>query len=120
MRPSLLAIAFGAARALFGVALLAVPGRISRAWVGLDDAPALVMARGLGGRDLVLGAGTAVAAARRHDPALWLAAGVVADVIDGAATLAAGDRIPRRGRLQTLALVGAGALIGSWLVRAVD
>jgi hypothetical protein len=34
--------------------------------------------------------------------------------------VAAGDRIPRRGRLQTLALVGAGALIGGWLIRAVD
>jgi NaMN:DMB phosphoribosyltransferase len=120
MRPSLLATAFGGARALFGVAVLAAPGRITRSWVGTDDPPALVMARCLGGRDVALGAGTALAAARERDPVPWLVAGVVADVIDGAATVAAGDRIPRRGRLQTLALVGAGALIGGWLVRAVD
>jgi hypothetical protein len=120
MHPSLLAIAFGAARALFGVALLAVPRPITRAWVGLDDTPVLVTARGLAGRDLVLGAGTAVAAARHRDPAPWLAACVVADVVDGVATLAAGDRIPRRGRLQALAMVGAGVLTGSWLARAVD
>jgi hypothetical protein len=120
MPTTILATAFGAARALFGVALLALPGRITRAWVGTDDTPALVMARCLGGRDVVVGAGTALAAARNRDPRPWLAGGVVADVVDGVATLAAGDRIPRSGRLQTLALVGVGALIGCWLVRAVD
>jgi hypothetical protein len=120
MRTTILASGFGAARALFGVAVLAAPGRITRSWVGVDDPPALVMARCLGGRDVVLGAGTALAAARNRDPRPWVVGGVVADVIDGVATVAAGDRIPRRGRLQTLALVGAGALIGGWLVWAVD
>ena len=120
MRPTIFATAYGAARALFGVAVLAAPGRITRSWVGTDDAPSLVMARCLGGRDVVVGAGTALAAARHRDPRPWLVGGVVADVIDGVATLAAGDRIPPRGRLQTLALVGAGALVGGWLVRAVD
>jgi hypothetical protein len=120
MRTTILATAYGAARALFGVAVLAAPGRITRSWVGTDDTPALVMARCLGGRDVVVGAGTALAVARNRDPVPWLVGGVVADVIDGAATLAAGDRIPRRGRLQTLVLVGAGALVGGWLVRAVD
>ena len=36
MRPSSLAIAFGAGRALVGVALLAAPAPIARAWVGGD------------------------------------------------------------------------------------
>ena len=49
MRPSTLAIAFGAGRALVGVALLAAPAPIARGWVGAEDTPASVLARSLGG-----------------------------------------------------------------------
>jgi hypothetical protein len=119
MRPANLAATFGAGRALFGVTLLAAPGRITRAWVGTEGTPAVVMARCLGGRDIVVGTGTALAAARNGDPVPWLVGGVVADAIDGAATLAAGDRIPPHGRLGALALAGGGALAGAWLARAL-
>ena len=44
MRPSSLAIACSAGRALFAVAVLAVPGTVTRAWLGADDAPAAVLA----------------------------------------------------------------------------
>ena len=64
MRPSTLAIGFGAGRALVGVALLAAPAPIARAWVGADDTPTTVLARSLGARDLVIGAGLVLAAAR--------------------------------------------------------
>ena len=120
MRPSTLAIAFGAGRALVGIALLAVPARITQAWVGADDAPAGVLARCLGGRDLVIGAGLAVAAAHGGDARAWVAGGIVADAIDGAATLAAGERLPRNGRVATVALAGGSALFGAWLARALD
>jgi hypothetical protein len=120
MRRSTQAIVFGAGRALVGIALLAAPGRITEAWVGADDAPADVLARCLGGRDLVIGAGLAVAAARGRDPGAWLAGGILADAIDGAATLAAGERIPRNGRLGTAALAGGSALYGAWLARGID
>jgi hypothetical protein len=53
MRNTTLAIGFGAGRALVGAARLAVPGRVSRTWVGSDDAAADVLARCLGGRDVV-------------------------------------------------------------------
>jgi hypothetical protein len=120
MRPSSLAIAFGAGRALVGVALLAAPAPIARGWVGAAGAPAIVLGRSLGGRDLVLGAGLALAAARGGDPRLWLAGGVLADTVDGVATAAAGDDIPRNGRVGTTAIAGASALFGLWLARAVD
>src|SRR3954449_876693 len=128
MRPSSLAIAFGGGRALFGAAMLAVPGQVTRAWVGAEDAPAVVLARCLGGRDIAIGAGLALAAGRGGDPRPglagggpggrggdprpWLAGGVLADTVDGIATLAAGDAIPRNGRIATTALAGGSALFG--------
>lgn len=120
MPPSSLAIAFGAGRALFGVAMLAVPGRVTRAWVGSDDSPSAVLARCLGGRDLVIGAGLALAAARGGDPRLWLAGGVLADSVDGVSTLAAGSDVPANGRIATTALAGGSALFGAWLAHAID
>ena len=120
MRPSSLAIAFGVGRVLFGGAMLAVPGQVTRAWVGAEDAPAVVLARCLGGRDIAIGAGLALATARGRDPSMWLAGGVLADTIDGIATVAAGDDIPHNGRVATAALAGGSALFGAWLARAVD
>jgi peptide-methionine (R)-S-oxide reductase len=120
MRPSSLAIAFGAGRALFGVAMLAAPAPIARSWVGAHGAPASALTRALGGRDIAIGAGLALAAARGRDPSMWLAGGVLADTIDGIATVAAGDDIPHNGRVATAALAGGSALFGAWLARAVD
>jgi len=120
MRPSSLAIAFGAGRALVGVALVAAPAPIARRWVGAAGTPAGVLTRALGGRDFVIGAGLAVAAAGGGDVRRWLAGGVLADTVDGIATVAAGDAIPRNGRLATAALAGGSALFGAWLARAVD
>jgi hypothetical protein len=114
------AIAFGAGRSLFGVAILVTPGRITRAWVGADDTRSAVLARCLGGRDIVLGAGLVLAAARGHDPRPWLAGGALADAVDGIATLAAGGDIPGNGRLGTAALAGGSALFGAWLASAID
>jgi hypothetical protein len=120
MRPSSLAIAFGAGRAVVGIALLAAPAPIARRWVGADDVPASVLTRSLGVRDLVIGAGLALAAAHGGDPRRWLAGGVLADTVDGIATVAAGAPIPRNGRLATAALAGGSALFGAWLARAID
>jgi hypothetical protein len=120
MRPSTLALAFGAGRVLIGAALLAAPGSIARSWVGVDGAAAGVLARCLGGRDVVIGGGLAATAARGQDPTAWLVGGVLADVVDGVSTLAAGDHIPRNGRLATTALAGGSALFGAWLARAGD
>jgi hypothetical protein len=107
-----LAAALGAGRALLGAALLVAPAPILRSWVGRDDAPAALLGRAVGARDLALGAGAVLAAAGERDLAPWLAAGLLADLGDAAATLAAGDAIPRSGRLGTVALAGASAALG--------
>jgi hypothetical protein len=118
--PRSTAIAFGAGRALLGVAILAIPERVTRAWVGADGTPAAVLARCLAGRDIVIGAGLAAAAARGDDARPWLVGGVLADTVDGIASVAAGSEIPRNGRLGTAALAGGSALVGAWLASAID
>jgi hypothetical protein len=114
------AIVFGAGRALFGVAMLATPGPISRAWVGRDDVPSAVLLRCLAGRDLIIGGGLVAAVTRGGDPRPWLIGGALADTIDGCATLAGGDDIPTNGRIGTAALAAGAALFGAWLASAID
>jgi hypothetical protein len=120
MRPSNLAIAFGVGRVVIGAALIAAPGRVAGGWIGSDDPPTHVLARCLGARDIVLGAGLVAAVAHDRDPGTWLAGSVLADAADATATLAAGDHIPRFGRLGTTALAGGSALFGAWLASAID
>jgi hypothetical protein len=120
MRPSTLAIAFGAGRVLVGAALLATPGPITRAWVGDAGAPAQLLGRCLGARDAVIGGGLVAAVVHDRDPRPWLVGGVLADAVDGIATFAAGGDIPSNGRIGTTALAGGSALFGAWLAGAID
>ena len=121
MRPSSLAIAFGAGRALVGVALLAAPAPIARSWVGAEGTPASVLSP-LAGRS---------GPRDRRRPRRWRRraaairgcgwpAASLADTVDGVVTVAAGDQIPRNGRVATTALAGGSALFGAWLARAID
>jgi hypothetical protein len=120
MRPSTLAIVFGAGRALIGVALLAVPAPIARSWVGADGRAAALLTRSLGARDLVIGAGLVVAVQHDHDPRSWLVGSVLCDAVDATVTWAAGDQIPRNGRVATTTLAAGSALFGAWLASAID
>ena len=113
---------FSAGRIAFGVGLLAAPGKIGSSWLGppAEGAAAQVALRGLGARDIALAAGGAAAAAQGRDPRPWLAGCLACDLADLTATLAAGDRIPARGRWGTVALVGVAAAAGAALIAAVD
>ena len=104
--------AIGVARAGFGVGLLARPERLTEAWIGGDAhrAGTQVAVRGLGGRDLVLGIGALTSEGR--DRQRWVAAGITGDLVDLTATLAAGDRVPLRGRILVGLLAGAGIALG--------
>lgn len=109
----------GAGRALLGIALLVAPDRVTAGWVGDDGATAAgrVLARGLGARDLLLGLGALTGPA--GTARTWIAAGVAADVAD---TLISGssEAIPRNGRVGTTVVAGGAALVGAWLLRALD
>jgi hypothetical protein len=119
-RTAQLASAFAIGRALYGVALIAVPARIGSSWIGTDATrrPPQVAIRGLGARDVALAAGTVLAAARGDDLRPWLAGCVACDVVDIGATLAAGDDVPKRARVGTVALAGGAALAGATLTVA--
>src|SRR3954447_16750773 len=106
-----LAQALGAGRAGLGAVLLLAPDLVTPRWVGdagTTDA-GRVLARGLGARDVVLGAGT-ITGGRN-----WVIAGIGADLADLFAAGTAGA-IPRGGRLGTAALASGAAVLGAWLV----
>src|SRR5690242_3308264 len=98
MNPALLARSIAALRVVIGAAILARP-ELAVAWIGrVGTKPGTqVMARGLGARDVALGAGTLATG----DGALgtWLLVALIADATDFAATLAAGRAVPLRGRV---------------------
>lgn len=98
------------ARIGLGVAMLALPGRALRAWLGDLDRPSRVLVRGVGARDVALGVGT-LRALDRGDPSAreWVTASGACDATDALATLAAGRSLPLRGRLLGVAVAGAAA-----------
>ena len=113
MSPRLLARSTAAARVLFGLVLLARPELLTAPWIGRDATRAgpKVLAQAVGARDLVLGAGALAC----DDAALslWLAAAVVADGADLAATVAAGDSLPLTGRVLVSATALGGGVLGA-------
>jgi hypothetical protein len=117
-----LTLAYAATRTAFGLALLAAPRRLGTSWLGPDaDREAVHVAlRGLGARDIALAAGAAWAAGTDRELRPWLVGTVAGDLVDLGATLAAGDSIPRRARMGTLALAGASALAGAALAARTD
>jgi hypothetical protein len=97
----------------FGLGLILAPERVTGPWLGRDArrAGTRVAARGLGARDVGLGAGAL--AAGEDALAVWLAAAVAGDLADLTATLAAGDSLPLSGRLLVGALAAGGAGLGA-------
>lgn len=118
----MIATAIAGARVAMGVGFLVAPGRIGRGWIGddADDAGTRVVLRALGVRDLVLGAGLLLALEHGRGARGWAEAGALADGVDAVATLAAGDRIPRRGRWTALTLAVPGAAISAAIARRLD
>jgi hypothetical protein len=113
MNAALIARLVAAGRVGFGVALMLTPERVTTPWLGSDAARpgTRVATRGLGARDLALGAGAL--AAEPADLQRWVAAGIVADVADLVATVAAGDSLPGAGRVLVGAVASAGASLGA-------
>ena len=104
--------ALGLARAGFGVALVSQPERLTSSWIGRDASGrgTQVAVQGLGARDLVLGLGLCGSDGR--DRQRWVAAGMLGDLADLTATLAAGRGVPLRGRVLVGVLAGAGIAMG--------
>ncbi len=113
MNAALTARLVAAGRIGFGVALILAPERLTAPWLGKDAGRAgtKVVTRGLGARDLALGAGALVVSDTQLRQ--WVAAGIVADAADLAATVAAGDSLPLAGRVIVGAIASGGVALGA-------
>jgi len=103
-------------RFVFGVAFIAEPKLMERAWIGKQARlpGAQLLARAVGARDLALGLGGFQALTRQDDSARpWLAAAAVCDVVDFGATWTAGRAIPPQARTGVLAIAGVFSLLSA-------
>ena len=112
MNAALTARLVAAGRIGFGLALIVAPERVTALWLGDDAGRAgtRVVTRGLGARDLALGAGVLAVAESELRP--WVAAAILADTGDLIATIAAGDSVPLVGRLLVGVVASGGAALG--------
>jgi hypothetical protein len=112
-----LAGALSLTRIGFGVAYLVRPGQAGRGWIGrvARDPAAQVGMRGLGARDLALGAGALAALGARdaRTARRFLVAQTLADAADVFATVAARKRLPDKGFRFALAMASGSAAVGA-------
>lgn len=109
-------------RAAFGLALMALPGPIGRAWVGPDGGRpgATVLAQAVGARDLTVGLG-ALIAMRRGNPARgWFEAMSMTDALDFVCAFVARDRMPPMARAVTLAVAAGAGAQAAYVATGVD
>jgi hypothetical protein len=111
-----------AGRAAIGASCLAAPELTMRAWLGADAGRfgARLLARALGAREVVLGAGALVAVARGTPVRPWIAGGAGCDGVDLTLTLHCRDRLPRAGVLLVGLLAGSGAALGTAAALALE
>ena len=107
---------------IVGLGLIAKPDLIAGLWVGRPTfrAPARVLARGLGIRDIALGVGLLAALGGRGSPRPWLIAGTIADAADMAITIAESDSLPATAVPIVVAAGGSGAALGAYALTGVD
>lgn len=111
-----LAYALALGRVAFGAALVVAPRPATAVWTGQPpvDERALMLARGLGVRDLALGLGclSALRADDRSQLRAWFAASGLSDATDGASTLAARATLPPARARAVTAVAAGSAVIG--------
>jgi len=107
--------ALAVGRIAYGAALAVAPRRAAGAWLGAhaDDPGAQVALRGLGVRDLALGAGGLIALRERgrRDAAVWMVAQAAADATDLVSTLLARRHLTGRAVRAAVAIAGAAAAL---------
>ena len=114
---------FALGRLAFGAGLLAAPGRAASGWLGKDAQrpPVKIAIRAVGGRDVALSLGALATIADADALRVWLAAAILSDLGDVAATLATpSGALPGNARWGTVALGGGSALAGAALLAALE
>ncbi|HUE28614.1 MAG TPA: hypothetical protein VMP89_17705 [Solirubrobacteraceae bacterium] len=102
-------------RLAIGAGFVAYPPLSMRSWIGSDARRpgAILLARALGARDLVIGVGTLASLADRRALSPWLRGALAADATDLALTLAGGDAVPARGKVLVCAVAAGGVALGA-------
>lgn len=103
-------------RFAFGVAFIAKPKLMERAWIGKQARlpGAQLLTRAVGARDLAVGLGGLQALPRNDGSAApWLAAAAVCDAVDFGATWTAGRGIPSDARRGVLAIAGVFSVLSA-------
>ncbi len=119
MQTAPLMTALSVGRILVGLGMTAAPGPAGRGWIGrsAEQPDVQIMVRGLGIRDLALGAatlGTLKATGTRGTGFRTLAAlGVAVDLVDAVSTVGARNTIPSKG-LPTTVIASTAAAVGAW------
>jgi hypothetical protein len=111
-------------RLAFGLNYVLRPEAVGPSWIGGAAARhpgAQVLARGLGARDLALGAGALAALYRGEDIAArkWMAAHALSDGVDLVATMAARDRLPAPQAVLATLVAAASSAVGAWAAAAL-
>lgn len=116
------AAGFAAGRIAYALGLIAAPGKVGGMWLGeaAERGGGRVGARALAVRDAAIGAGVGIAAVREAPVRPWLAACIVSDAVDLAATLADRENLPELSVPGTVVVAGAAALTGAALLLAFD
>ncbi len=110
-------------RVAAGVALMVAPRQMAGAWIGARAANrkgTAVIITAMGARDLGLGLGTARAVGEGYGAGPWIAAGVLADATDLAATWRARRELPLLGATGVALLAAGSTLLGVWLRTELD
>jgi len=103
-------------RFVFGVAFIAEPKLMERAWIGKQARlpGAQLLTRAVAARDLALGLGGLHALTRNDGSARpWLAAAAVCDAVDFGSTWTASRGIPRQARSGVLAIAGVFSVLSA-------
>lgn len=116
------AAALGVARIIYDVSLLAAPSRIGKPWVGdlAQRRAAGLILRSVAARDLAVNAGIVIAAVTDRPVRPWLAAAVVGDIADVAATFAARDDVPDRVPEKLVGVGGGSAALSAATFAWID
>ncbi|HEY3959956.1 MAG TPA: hypothetical protein VGL68_05540 [Solirubrobacteraceae bacterium] len=121
MTPRQAAAMLAVGRAALGMAVLAVPERVTAGWLGSEHASQPVvqdLARSLGARDAALGFATLWTL---DDPVVGArvqTACAAVDTVDALATILARKALPPAGVFGTVAIAGGAAAVGFYLARA--
>ncbi len=117
-----LARTLAAVRVVIGAVLLAAPGAAGRRWIGdvADDPRVKLAIRGLGARDLALGAGALRALEHGEPVEGWVRLAAVGDLADALSAVLGARRLGVLRATATVASAGAAAALGFTVAPRLD